>query len=251
VTFRATDSSGGNATAAVTVQVDSGAPVVTGIVNAASRSADAACSPGAIAAIQGRWLTSGAPAADSSGGSLELAGARVWANGALVPILSASETELDILCPDSAPGSPLEFVVQTGHGAANLIRTQAASAAPGLFSLDGSGAGQGRVFRNGAGGVAIIRNYLVTGQPVQAGDQVISYGTGLGNLSNISVKIGDEVTAASVTPVQDHPGLYQVLLTVPPLAHNNGIPLLLSGNTPEGTIVNTNIVNIAVESNVW
>lgn len=43
IDFTATDSAGGKASASVTVQVDSGDPVVTGIVNAASRSREAVC----------------------------------------------------------------------------------------------------------------------------------------------------------------------------------------------------------------
>lgn len=251
IKFSTTDSAGGNVTESVTVQVDSGGPVVTGVVNAASRVREAACSPGAIAAIQGRWLTDGTTVADSSGGSLEAAGTRVWANGSAVPILSASDTELNVLCPDAAPGSELEFVVQTGHGVADPVRTLALSASPGLFSVDGSGRGQGWVLLQGTNRMAMIRNYRISGQPVPAGGQVISYGTGLGNMSNISVQVGDsEVTPAVVTPVPDRPGLYRICFTIPPVAQGNNIPLLLFGNSPEGIRVSTNTVSIAIESNI-
>ena len=238
--------------ASVTVQVDSGGPVVTGVVNAASRLREAACSPGAIATIEGRWLANGTTVTDPTGGSLELAGTKVWANGAAVPVLSASGEELNILCPEAAPGSELEFVVQTDHGTADPVRTKALSASPGLFSLDGSGKGQGRVSPPDTNHTAMIRNYQTAGQPVAAGEQVVSYGTGLGNLTDISLQIGEsEVTGAIVTPVPERPGLYQIRFTIPSIAPGNNIPLLLSGNTPEGIRVSTNTVSIAVESNLW
>ncbi len=251
IKFTAADSAGGSATASVTVQVDSGGPVVTGVVNAASREREAACSPGAIATIEGRWLTNGTTVTDPTGASLELAGTKVWANGAAVPVLSASDEELNILCPDAAPGSALEFVVQTDHGTADPVRTKALSASPGLFSLDGSGRGQGRVSLRGTNDPAMIRNYQIAGQPVAAGEQVVSYGTGIGDLTNIVLQVGEsEVATAAVTPVPDRPGLYQICFTIPSMAPGNDIPLLLSGNTPEGIRVSTNTVSIAVESNI-
>ena len=248
IKFSAADAAGGSAAASVTVQVDSGEPVVTGVVNAASRVREAACSPGAIAAIQGRWLTNGATVEDAGGGSTEAAGTKVWANGAAVPVLSASDTELHVLCPDSAPGTEVEFVVQTDHGIADPVRTQALSSSPGLFSLDGSGKGQGKALLRDTNNMAMIRNYRIASQPVAAGEQVISYGTGLGNLSNISVRIGEsEITPAAVTPVPGRPGLYQICFTIPPVMPGDNIPVLLSGNNPEGIRVSTNVVSIAIE----
>jgi uncharacterized protein (TIGR03437 family) len=255
IDFTAIDSAGVKATDSVTVQVDSGEPVVTGIVNAASRSREAACSPGAIAAIEGRWLTDGAALSDASGSSTELAGTKVWANGATVPILSASGTELSILCPDSAPGSDIQLVVQTGHGVTAPFRTTARSAAPGVFSLDGSGTGQGWALRESTktNSVAMVRNYRVRGQPASPGEPLLIYATGVGDLTNISVQIGEsKVPAAAINPVPNHPGLYQVVVSVPKIVmqKDDDLPLSLSGDTPQGSI-STNKVTIALESNPW
>ena len=54
--FRAIDAAGRSDVAVVKVDVDAGEPLVTRIVNAASRMAETACSSGAIASIEGRWL---------------------------------------------------------------------------------------------------------------------------------------------------------------------------------------------------
>jgi uncharacterized protein (TIGR03437 family) len=250
--FTAVDAAGEKASASVTVQVDSGEPVVTGVVNAASRLREAACSPGAIATIEGRWLAEGAAVSDASGSSMELAGTKVWANGATVPILSASDTELNILCPDSAPGSEIQLVVQTEHGGAMPLRTTTRSAAPGIFSLDGTGTGQGWVLResNATNSVAMVRNYRVPAQPAIPGERLLIYATGLGNLTNISVQLGDlKIPATAINPVPNHPGLYQVVVSMPnTVVQKDDLPLSLSGDATEGRI-STNTVNIAVEAN--
>ncbi|HTX39978.1 MAG TPA: putative Ig domain-containing protein [Bryobacteraceae bacterium] len=248
ITFHATDATGAARDASVAVQVDSGEPVVTGIVNAATRSRDWACGPGAIAAIEGRWLTDGTAASDPSGNSTELAGTKVWADGMPVPILSASATELSIRCPDSMAGSEIQLVVQTGQGAAMPLRTMVRPAAPGIFSLDGSGKGQGWVVDEGTGAVAVVRNYRVPGQPAVAGERLLIYATGIGNLTNVSVQIGAyPALPAAVAAVPNHAGLYQVAVTMPDLDfQQDSLPVLVIGYGPEGT-VNTNVVNIAVE----
>jgi uncharacterized protein (TIGR03437 family) len=249
ITFTAIDSSGGKVSKSVTVQVDSGQPILTGIVNAASRSPEAACSPGAISTIEGRWLMEGAAASDRSGNSVELAGIQVWANGMPVPILSASGTELDILCPDSAAGTEIQFVVQTEHGVAGPLRTTARPAAPGIFSLDSSGTGQGVVLLERTSSMAMVRNYRVQSQPAAFGDRVLVYATGIGSLTSISVQLGDlQVTPAAMSPVPNYAGLYQLAVDIPDLAvQKDNLPLSLSGETPEGSIVSTNQVSIAVE----
>ena len=252
ITFSTVDSSGRKTSASVTVQVDSGDPVVTGIVNAATHSADAACSPGGIATIEGRWLTDGTSAADASGNSLQLAGVKVWANGLAVPILSASETELNILCPDAMPGSAVQMVVENGQGVADPVQTAARATAPGIFSLDGSGTGQGRILLQGTDLVAMVRNYQVAAQPAIAGETVVLYATGLGNLTDISIHVGEhEVTPQAVNAVPGHPGIYQVIVSMPDLElQKDDVQLSISGYGPEGT-VNTNVVSIAVEPSFW
>jgi len=252
VTFIAVDSTGGQATASVTVQVDSGEPVATRIVNAASRSREAACSPGAIASIEGRWLIDGNAVSDPSGNSSELAGARVWVNGVPASILSASATELSILCPDSVPGSVLEMVVQAERGIAGPVRTTARAAAPGIFSVDGSGDGQGSVLHEDHPSLAMVRNYRLAAQPAMAGDRVVVYATGIDRLTNISAKIGDsQIAPAAMGPVPNRAGVFWVAVVVADsVTRDTPTPLLLTGDTGEGIRVSTNLVSIAVEGRI-
>jgi uncharacterized protein (TIGR03437 family) len=242
--FMVIDSAGRETTARVSVQVESGDPVVTRIVNAASRSRDAACSPGAIAAIEGRWLTDGTTVSDAE--------TKVWANGAVVPILAASDTELNILCPDAIAGGEVQFVVQTGHGLSDPLTTTARSAAPGIFSLDGSGNGQGWVLLKDTAGLAMVRNRRLEGQPAIPGDQVLLYATGIDRLANISVQIAEfQVTPAAIDAVPRHPGLFQVAVAVPDVGADNGeVPVSLFGDAPDGSSLHCNVVRMAVEGGI-
>jgi uncharacterized protein (TIGR03437 family) len=181
---------------------------------------------------------------------MELAGTKVWANGATVPILAASGTAINILCPNSLPGSEIQLVVETHHGTAKPINTTARSAAPGIFSLDGSGTGQGWVARESTGtnSVAMVRNYRIPSQPATLGERLLIYATGVGQLTNMSVQISEYQVPVAINPVPNHPGLYQVVVSMPNIViQKDDLPLSLSGDGLEG-IVKTNVVNIAVET---
>jgi hypothetical protein len=223
----------GDASAPVSVQVDSGAPVASAIVNAASRSSNAACATGAMAAITGRWL----------------AGAtRVRANGIDVTVLSATENELRILCPDSVAGSELAFVVETDSGISQTVRTTAASAAPGIFSVDGSGLGQAWAVIADSQLVAMVANTQVEAEPAAPGDRVLIYATGVDRLSNITVEFGGaRVAPSSITAVPDQPGMFEVAASVPrDLAKGGDVAVSLSGTAADGAVLRTNALSIVV-----
>ncbi|HTA45567.1 MAG TPA: choice-of-anchor D domain-containing protein [Bryobacteraceae bacterium] len=249
IAFLAADQAGGVARASVSVQVESGEPVVTGIVNAASRSREAACSPGAIASIEGRWLISRTVPPDPSGGSIELGETKVLASGISIPILSASDTELNILCPDSAPGTDLEFVVQTDHGVAASVTTTVRSATPGIFSLDGSGTGQGLVFLENTSSVAMVRNYRLSAQPATSGDGLVFYATGIDHLTNVAVHIGEfQVAPRAISRLPNQAGLSQIVFSVPAGIMDSGeLQLSLSGDNPESATVLSNVIKVATE----
>jgi uncharacterized protein (TIGR03437 family) len=247
--FSATDATGLNVTATVNVQVDSGEPIATGIVNAATRSSERACGPGAIAALQGRWLINGTPSSDPSGSALSLAGAKVWINGNATPVLSASSAEVTVLCPDVVPGTVLEFVVETDHGIAKPVSTIAQEAAAGLYSLDGSGEGQGLVMAEDGRTLVMIPNYRITARPASPGDQILIYATGIDALKDVSVEVGGIAIAPSaISTVAGHVGLSAVTVALPrSLVVSGPTSLTLTGSTPRGIGVRTNALNIAVE----
>jgi uncharacterized protein (TIGR03437 family) len=218
--------------------VDSGEPVVTGIVNAASRSQESACGAGALAAIEGRWLSS--------------ASTRVWLNGNAVPLLSQSAGELTFLCPDVIPGTEILVVVETDLGTASAVRTTARSAAPGLFSIDGSGAGQALAAEESTSRVAMMQNARVTSRPAASGDSLLIYATGVDRLSNVAVQIDKaQVTPSAIRPMANQPGVFQVAVTVPGgLSGNHNATVSLSGVAPDGSPVRTNVVTISTDGEI-
>jgi uncharacterized protein (TIGR03437 family) len=235
VRFTAIHSTGENVAASVSVQVESGEPIVTRIVNAASRSPQLACGAGAIAAVEGRWLTG-----DSS---------KLRVNGNIVPILSASATELTFLCPDAIAGSDIQIAVETERGMAAPIQTTARVAAPGLFTVDGSGAGQALILEANTNRVAMVQNARLAARPARRGDPLLIYATGVDHLTNAAVRIGElQVTPTAILAVPNQPGVFQVAVTLPAgLDANTDVPLRLSGVASDGFSVRTNVVTIAVE----
>jgi uncharacterized protein (TIGR03437 family) len=249
LTFTAANASGQTGTASSTVWVDAGAPVVDRIVNAASGSVQSACSAGAIARIEGRWLTQGETASDPSGASTELAGTSVQVEGTSVPILWASPTRIDILCPDAVAGVPIQLVVRTPGSVSEPVATTQTAAAPGIFSLDASGSGQGLVSLAGESKPAMVRNYRYPTQPVRPGDRILILATGVGTASNVLVRFGEtEVHADSVASVVGRPGTSQIAATVPDDAvAGNSVPLGIAVQLPDGSSTQSNIVTIAIE----
>jgi uncharacterized protein (TIGR03437 family) len=248
--FTAANSAGETGTAYSAVQVDAGDPAVDSVVNTASGSAQGACSPGGIARIEGRWLTQGETASDPSGGSLSLAGTSVEAEGKPVPILHASQSRIDILCPDAGTGPSFDLVVRTSGSVSQPFATMQSALAPGIFTVDDSGSGQGLVsLATDDSKLAMVRNYLSAAEPVIAGDRIVILATGIGTASNVLVRIGeDEFAADSVTAVAGRPGVSQIVATVPDNAATGiSVPLSVAGKLPDGTSVRSNSVSMAIE----
>jgi uncharacterized protein (TIGR03437 family) len=250
IQFTTGDSSGITAIATVKVQVENGEPVVTGIVNAASRSSNPACSPGAIAAVQGRWFTAAPPASDASGASFQLAGAKVLVNGIAAPILNASAGELSFLCPQGMPGSNLQIEVQTEQGISAPTRTIFQAVAPGIFSIEGLGGSQGAALLEGTSAFAVVRNHRLAGRPALPGEWVVVYATGIDNMTNVVASFGGlAVRPDSIIPVPNRPGLFQITIHTPDGLGDGEIPLSLTGEAPAGVTVSSNVVSIAMEGN--
>jgi len=229
--------------------VDSGEPAVESVVNAASGSAQGACSPGAIARIEGRWLTQGETASDPSGGSLQLAGTSIEIEGRPVAILDASPSQIDMLCPEAGPASTFEIVVRTSGLVSAPFKTTQSTVAPGIFTADSSGSGQGLVSLAGETKLAMVRNYLSAAEPARAGDRIAILATGIGAASNVLVRIGDaEFPAQAVTPVAGRPGVSQITAVVPDdAAAGIATPLSIVGHLADGSPVRSNSVSVAIE----
>jgi uncharacterized protein (TIGR03437 family) len=250
--FTALPSTGVLATVHVALDVDSGSPVIDRVVNAASHSQEAACSPGAIARAEGRWLAGDSPSADPSGNSLQLSGTTLKVNGITAPILYVSSTRVDFLCPNSVPGNAHQIVVETPNAATQPVYATARDLAPGIFSVDGSGSGQGLAFHAGGSRLAMVRNHQYASQPAQPGDSMVVYATGIDGSASVSVNVGGiQVAADSVSPVSGLSGLTQLSFTVPQAATPGDlVTLSVAARSPYGSATDfnhSNQVYIAIE----
>jgi uncharacterized protein (TIGR03437 family) len=229
------------------LQVDSGTPVVTRVVNAASRSEAAGCSPGGVASLEGRWLVEGQATSDTTGNSTELSGTVVRVDGVEVPILSVSISRVDFLCPAAPPGSALEIALQTLTGAARPIKTVSRQASPGIFSLDGTGEGQGMIMHSGTAEMVMTPNYLYPSRAALPHGSVTIYATGISVAEVSVVAEGIEVTPQSIVAIPDLAGVYQVSVRLPPGPEDGNMAISLKTKTLDGSEASSNEVWIATE----
>jgi uncharacterized protein (TIGR03437 family) len=268
VHFTATDASQATSSADVIINVESDTPVVLGMVNAASTIDDGGCSPGSIVTLFGGSFTR-APGQAGNVSPLPTAlnGVRVTANGTGLPILYASEFQVQVQCPQLAAGAPFTLVVEGSTGSSSPLSSKALFATPGIFSLDGSGTGQGAIVIANTGTVAMQHVEGLPSQPVNAGDFISIYATGLGPVSP-SLPLGHSApvdSLAFLTPKLDvlinslatevefaglapgYVGLYQVNAKIPPkTAASDTVTVQLVVHLPDGTGALSNVVTIAV-----
>lgn len=205
-------------------------PVIEKVVNAATLSSEAVCSPGGAATIIGSGL-------DTDAG--------VTVNGDAVPVLVGSVSRVTFQCPEVAAGTPLDIVVRTTAGSSAPGRTVMREATPGIFTTDGSGTGYGSaVFRN-TGDLAV---------PSRPGSVISIYCTGLGpafgpeNLTAaLPVALMDGIAARVLSATRIQHGVYRIDLRIPEVLRTGALPLELSIPTMDGKLIQGNRAAIAVE----
>ncbi len=217
--------------ARLTVRAQAGAPAVTGVVNAASFAEGLA--PGALATVFGVNLAPGAAASAGPPLPQSLAGVRVLLGGAAVPLLYASNSQVNFLVPEGQPEGPVDLVVESAAGVTAPVTVQVAAVAPGIFFDTASG--HGAVLPRGGGYIEI-------------------YCTGLGQVAPredglLWTTLTPEVTVAGVPAAVSfsgmapgHPGLYQVNVRMPAGAPAGAQALSVAVNGSQ-----SNTVLVAVE----
>jgi uncharacterized protein (TIGR03437 family) len=249
ITFKAVNMAGQASTAQVDIDVDSGKPVLNAVEKFA-------CSSGAIATLNGKWLVeSESSFSDPSGNSLELGGSSVKINGASVPVLSVSRTRVHFLCPALESGSPLSATLETASGTSNALSATMQEVSPEIFSVDGSGENEGVISFPNAAAMATPRSPRIPGYPAQPGDQILIWGTGFGSTTESANKAasvtlgGVRAGVGSVRAVPGHMGLYTVEVRVPETAgFGDAVPVQLMVTTLDGKQFASNVVTMATES---
>jgi len=172
----------------VTQAVASGPMLLSGgVVNAASFApAPAAVAPGSLVSIFGVGLataTAGAPALPLP---TSLSGTQVLMNGIAAPLIFVSPGQINAQVPWEISGGSISTQVVANGALSNTVTAASGPAAPGVFTMDQSGSGQGAVLIAAVGHLAAASG-SVTGRlsrPVLPGEHISIYCTGLGAVSN-------------------------------------------------------------------
>jgi uncharacterized protein (TIGR03437 family) len=248
IAFTATNSARQSSTAQVTIEVDSGMPVLT-------PSSQVLCSPGSVASLSGKWLAApGSALSDPSGNAMELGGTRVKVNSQYVPVLFSSATRVNFLCPLLDPGAQLAVMVETASGVTEALTSIAQRASPTIFSLDDSGRNQGLISFAGMNEMVMERNFRVPAHPAQPGDSILIWATGLGPVAEasngaVSIRLGKTYAEVdSIQAVPGHAGVYTIQARVrASIVFGDAVPVQLEIAVLGGERLIGNIVTASVE----
>jgi uncharacterized protein (TIGR03437 family) len=200
----------------LTVSAGSAVPVITAVVNAASFESGMAA--GSLQTIFGANLSAGQTARAAVPWPTTLGGVRVLLSGSALPLLYASDTQINFYVPLDTPlgAATITAVIPSGSQASASVNV--ALVEPGIFA--------GAILHAGTGISAVTT-------PVHAGDYLEIYCTGLGpaTLSAPTVFIG----ATPLKPLYSGPapglvGLYQVNVQVPQGLSPGAQPVIIELN---------------------
>ncbi len=203
--------------AAVTAPTISGG----GIVNAASLTAGAV-SPGSIVSVFGTGLAGQTATATQLPLPTTLGGSAFTFGGAAAEMFFASPGQANILVPRSLEGTASAQLVPTRDGVSGPAATVSLTPfAPGVFTMDQSGSGQGAVLVAGTGMLAAPAAQFQAARAARAGDGLEIYATGLGPV-------------AAVSGLRPQQGIELFQTTQQPTATLGGVdvPVLFSGLAP-------------------
>ncbi len=267
-----TPAPGGGTSGQVYVKVGTNPAVYpTGILNAASYAAGSGVAPGSIVSVFGVDFATGLSLYNSAtlpsslgGASLEVMDAAAGVN-LPAPMFYVSPGQMNVQIPwETAPGdaTTLQPILSGAAGGASSVTIQ--FFAPGIFTVDQSGGGQGSVTNAATGRLAAETGKYPSAQPIRRGEYISIYCTGLGYVDNPPpdgapapakplantyfspiVTIGSaqaNVTFSGLAP--GFIGLNQVNAQVPTNAPTgSAVPLAIS----DGIGDNSNTVTIAIE----
>ncbi len=206
-------------------------PAVSAVTNAASFAAGTV-SPGEMVTIFGTNLGPAGglgTALDASGlVAASLGGVQVSFNGAAAPLTYVSPTQVNAVVPFGLAAGSTQITLQYQGQVSQPVALNVAQSTPGVFALDGSGAGQGIVV-NQDGSVNSAAN------PAAPGSAITLYATGAGLLTPL----------APDGSIVDSSSLPQVTLPFGALIGNQPAQVLYAGGAP-GMVEGVLQVNLQV-----
>ncbi len=233
-------------------------PVVpqNGLLGAAAFTS--AFTPGAIVSLYGSYLSASTLGAAALPLPTKLAGTIVKVNGVAAPLYYSSPHQVNFQLPYETTGSSAQVTVTLANLTSSAVTIPVASAAPGIFTADSSGKGQGIVVNSVTNEFAAPAGSLPGAKPIAKGQFITIYASGLGavtnppasgaaasgtNLSNtvqpVTVNLGTLSLPASFAGlVPGLAGLYQVNVQIPTnAASGNTVSLTVTiGGTTSNTV---------------
>jgi uncharacterized protein (TIGR03437 family) len=224
---------------------------VGGTVNNASFAANTPVAPGSLVSIFGTGLSGANQSAGGAPLPVALGTTALTLGGMPVPLIHAFPLQVDAQVPwELARQAQAQLAIVTDDLNGNTVSVPLAQFSPGLYSADGSGAGQGAILINGATKLAAPANSKYNGQPARRGVDFINiFATGLGPVTHQpvtgapapAIPLAETTKAVTVTiggvpaPVEfaglapGWVGLYQVNVQVPANAPvGDAVPIALS-----------------------
>jgi uncharacterized protein (TIGR03437 family) len=270
LTVTATNSAGASSTQQTRIRILREEADILGIQNAADIQSSNFCSPGSWVALFGAGFTTLDPmVAEVVPLPTSLGGVQVQVNDSPVPLMYASESQINFQCPRLPIGSAIQVTVKTETGFTSLAYSGTMrEATPALFTLDYSGSGQGVVLIADSNELAMPTTEAIPSRPARRGESLTIYANGLG-------EVQEEVAVGSPTPL-DHPvgmkyavrvllggvaispdfaglapgtiGIYQINVPVTTeVPIGLAVPLRVEVTLGDGSILSSNEVTVAIE----
>ena len=196
----------GGDSAAMSISVAS-TPTILGIFNSATNAAGP-LSPGQLVTIWGTNIGPASPATMSIVGGFvatSLGGVSVTIDGQGAPIIYANASQLNVQVPyEVTTGNNKQVAVANGANPPAITTVTIATTAPGIFTSDGTGAGQCAALNFSAATSTYSLNN--SNAPANIGDTVLLYLTGEGNYNALPLDPAAStndgfIIPASLTPL--------------------------------------------------
>lgn len=169
--------------------VRSGSASAVTAVSAASFSGDS-LAPEAIAAAFGSNLATATMIANSTPLPTDLAGTKVRINGELAPLFFVAPTQINFLVPPGAQTGSAVIEIVSADGAISRGTVNLAATAPSLFTANASGQGAPAAIATKDGvNYQSVGNADGSANPIDAGDYLVLFGTGMRKAPASTVKI--------------------------------------------------------------
>ena len=188
------------------------APVIRAVRNAASL--QPAIAPATLVSLFGEALAGSQRLGSAAEPPVQLNGVSVTIGGISAPMHYVSAQQLNLLLPANlVPGRTVIRVRRAGVESATFD-VEIAAAAPGIFSLNGTGTGPGAIAI--AGTSLLAQNALPLGRAARAGELVQIYGTGFRRDAAVSLSIGGApALIESVADLAEFAGVQLIAVRIP------------------------------------